>query len=46
MMQKLRAILFLGRKPAPRQRTPFNGPLLDQKREDVFVALHRMGNLR
>jgi hypothetical protein len=46
MRQKLRALLFFCRKRAPRQTTLFNGPLLDQKREDVFVALHRMGNLR
>jgi hypothetical protein len=46
MRQKLRALLFFGRKRAPRQTTLFNGALLDQKREDVFVALHRMGNLR
>lgn len=46
MRQKLQALLFFLRKPARRQTTPFNGALLDQKREDVFVALHRMGNLR
>ncbi|MET4095283.1 hypothetical protein [Arthrobacter sp. UYCu712] len=46
MMQKLQGLLSFSRKPAPRQTTLFNGPLLDQKREDVFVALHRMGNLR
>ncbi len=46
MRQKLQALLFSSRKPAPRQTTPFNGALLDQKREDVFVAMHRMGNLR
>ena len=46
MRQKLQALLFFVRKPAPRQTPTFNGALLDQKREDVFVALHRMGNLR
>ncbi|MET3919402.1 hypothetical protein [Arthrobacter sp. UYEF20] len=46
MWQKLQALLFFSRKPAPRQTTLFNGSLLDQKREDVFVAMHRMGNLR
>ena len=46
MRQKLQALLSFVRKPVPRRTTPFNGALLDQKREDVFVALHRMGNLR
>jgi DNA-binding sugar fermentation-stimulating protein len=46
MRQKLQALLFFVVKLARRQTTPFNGDLLDQKREDVFVALHRMGNFR
>ncbi|MEC5180367.1 hypothetical protein [Arthrobacter sp. CG_A4] len=46
MMQKLRAVLRFGRRPAPRHTTLFNGQLLDQKREDVYVALHQFGLLR
>jgi len=46
MMQRLKAILFRSGKPAARQSTSFNGLLLDQTREAVFVSLHRIGNLR
>ncbi|MFW0773475.1 hypothetical protein ACLRGI_09930 [Paenarthrobacter nitroguajacolicus] len=30
----------------PRDRTLFNGQLLDQRREDVYVVLHQMGLIR
>ena len=31
---------------APKNRTLFNGQLLDQHREDVYVVLHQMGLVR
>lgn len=31
---------------APKDRTLFNGQLLDQRREDVYVVLHQMGLIR
>ncbi|MGY2744507.1 hypothetical protein ACQCSU_11120 [Pseudarthrobacter sp. O4] len=46
MMHKLRAVLLFIRKPAPRHTTLFNEALLDQKRDDVFIALHQIGLLR
>ncbi|MFY9636894.1 MAG: hypothetical protein WAL27_19440 [Cellulosimicrobium cellulans] len=46
MKQKLQSLLRLGRKPAPRHTTLFNGQLLDQKREDVYVVMHQMGLIR
>lgn len=46
MLQKLQAVLSSSRKPAPRPTAPFNGALLDQRREDVLVSMHRLGNLR
>ncbi len=46
MLQRLQAVLSSSRKPAPRPTAPFNGALLDQRREDVVVSLHRLGNFR
>ena len=46
MKQKLQRILRLSLKPAPRHTTLFNGQLLDQKREDVYVVMHQMGLIR
>jgi hypothetical protein len=46
MKQKLQALLRLSLKPAPRHTTLFNGQLLDQKREDVYVVMHQMGLIR
>ena len=46
MMQKLQAVLSRKRKQGPRRTTRFNGPLLDQRREEVFIALYRVGLLR
>ena len=46
MKQKLHRILRLGLQPAPRHTTLFNGQLLDQKREDVYVVMHQMGLIR
>ena len=46
MKQKLQGILHRALKPAPRHTTQFNGQLLDQKREDVYVVMHQMGLIR
>ena len=46
MKQKFQRILRRARTPAPRHPTQFNGPLLDQKREDVYVVMHQMGLIR
>lgn len=46
MKQKLQRILRRGLKPAPRHTSLFNGQLLDQKREDVYVVMHQMGLIR
>lgn len=46
MKQKLRRILRRDLKPAPRHTTLFNGQLLDQKREDVYVVMHQLGPIR
>ena len=46
MKQKLQRILRRALKPAPRHTTLFNGQLLDQKREDVYVVMHQTGLIR
>lgn len=46
MMQKLKAVLSGKRKQRRRRTTRFNGRLLDQKREEVFIAVYRAGLLR
>lgn len=46
MTKLLRSILRLGWQPALKDKTLFNGQLLDQKREDVYVVLHQMGVIR
>lgn len=46
MKQKLRSLLRVALKPAPRHTALFNGQLLDQKREDVYVVMHQMGLIR
>ena len=46
MKQKLQSLLRLSLKPAPRHTTLFNGQLLDQKRDDVYVVMHQMGLIR
>lgn len=45
MMKRLRRVLRLGWQPALTNKTLFNGQLLDQNREDVYVVLHRMGGV-
>ena len=46
MMKTLRSVLRLGWRPALKDKTLFDGQLLDQKREDVYVVLHQMGVIR
>lgn len=46
MMQKLQAVLRLGRREAPGQTNLFNGELLDVKREAVYAELHQLGFIR
>ena len=46
MMKELYKVLLRTRKPARKDATRFNGQLLDQKREDVFLAVHRAGLIR
>lgn len=46
MMKRLRSILRLGWQPALKDKTLFDGQLLDQKREDVYVVMHQMGVIR
>ncbi|MBT2597307.1 hypothetical protein [Arthrobacter sp. ISL-72] len=46
MMKRLRSVLRLGRQPAVKDTTLFDGQLLDQKREDAYAALHGMGIIR
>jgi hypothetical protein len=45
MMKAIQNFLLFDRKPG-RDRTLFNGQLLDQKREDVYVVMHQMGVIR
>jgi hypothetical protein len=44
MMNKLYTVLF--RKLAHRKPTRFNGQLLDQRRDDTFLAMHQAGPIR
>jgi hypothetical protein len=44
MMYKLYKVLF--RTQARMQSTRFNGRLLDQKRDDVFLAVYQAGLFR
>ena len=48
MIHKLREVLRLSRKPAPRDATPstFNGHVLDRKREDGYVLMHQIALIR
>ena len=45
MMNKLYTVLFR-QKLARRESTRFNGQLLDQKRDDAFLAMHQAGLIR
>lgn len=45
MLKLLRSVLRFGWRPALKDKTLFNGQLLDQNREDVYVVLHQMGGV-
>lgn len=46
MVKRLRNLLLLGWQPDLKDKTLFDGQLLDQKREDVYVVMHQMGVIR
>ena len=46
MMNKLYTVLFRARQPELKESTRFNGQLLDQKRDDAFLAMHQAGLFR
>lgn len=46
MPRSLKDLRFYKSSDAPKDRTLFNGQLLDQRREDVYVVLHQMGVIR
>ena len=41
MIKKIKRALFRLRVPVRAERRQFNGQLLDQRREDVFVLMHQ-----
>lgn len=46
MGKRKKNILVFNGKPGGKDRTIFNGQLLDQGREDVYVVLHQLGVIR
>ncbi|WP_223982523.1 hypothetical protein [Arthrobacter sp. NicSoilB8] len=46
MMNKLYTVLFRSRNQEREESTRFNGQLLDQKRDEVFLALYQAGLFR
>jgi len=46
MVKRLKELKVVKAKPAVKDKTVFNGQLLDQHREDVYVVLHQMGVIR
>ena len=41
MIKKIQELLFSGRKSIREDPRDFNGELLDQHREDVFILMHQ-----
>lgn len=41
MIKKIKKAMFLLRRPVRADRREFNGQLLDQRREDVYVLMHQ-----
>jgi hypothetical protein len=41
MIKKIKKAMFLLRWPVRAGRREFNGELLDQRREDVYVLMHQ-----
>lgn len=46
MIRKLHNVLIFDSRPVLKDRTQFNAQLLEQRREDIFLAMHQMGLLR
>jgi hypothetical protein len=46
MIRRLQNIRIFNPRPARREKTQFNAQLLEQRREDIFLAMHRLGNIR
>jgi hypothetical protein len=44
--KRLKDLMVFNGKPVVKDKTLFNGQLLDQRREDVYVVLHQMGIIR
>jgi hypothetical protein len=46
MNRQLRSIRIFSPKPVRSEKTQFNAQLLEQRREDIFLAMHQMGLIR
>ncbi len=46
MIRKLHNVLIFNPRPVRRDKTQFNARLLEQRREDAFLAMHQLGLLR
>ncbi|MCX6497378.1 MAG: hypothetical protein NTU93_01075 [Arthrobacter sp.] len=46
MIRQLRSIRIFSPKPVRSEKTQFNAQLLEQRREDIFLAMHQMGLIR
>jgi hypothetical protein len=46
VIRKLHNVLIFNSRPVLMDRTQFNAQLLEQRREDIFLAMHQMGLLR
>jgi hypothetical protein len=46
MIRKLQGVLIFNSHPVRKDKTRFNAQLLEQRREDIFLAMHQMGLLR
>jgi hypothetical protein len=46
LAKRLKDLMVFNGKPVVKDKTLFNGQLLDQRREDVYVVLHQMGIIR
>jgi hypothetical protein len=46
LAKRLKDLMIFNGKPVVKDKTIFNGQLLDQRREDVYVVLHQMGIIR
>lgn len=46
MIRHLQSIRIFNPRPLRREKTQFNTQLLEQRREDIFLAMHQMGLIR